>query len=145
MAGHLRLECPGAVCHFTARGNARQPVVADDTDRERHVNALARVVSPQNWHCYAWAGPVTRRAPLIGINENRPSHDGYSWCDVAVIARRLPQAVELGLDCPRGLRVRAGPAVGAICDLTLRTQGFLASAWLLVDTAYLKAILYSRS
>jgi len=54
MARPLRLEFPGAVYHITARGNARQPIVADDADRQRYVNALAREVSQQNWHCYAW-------------------------------------------------------------------------------------------
>jgi putative transposase len=54
MARPLRLEFSGAVYHITARGNARQPIVADDTDRQRLVDALAREVTRQNWHCYAW-------------------------------------------------------------------------------------------
>ncbi len=54
MARPLRIEFPGAVYHITARGNARQPMVADDTDRHRFVDALAREVAQQNWHCYAW-------------------------------------------------------------------------------------------
>ena len=51
MARPLRLEFSGAVYHITARGNARQPIVADDTDRQRLVDALAREVTRQNWHC----------------------------------------------------------------------------------------------
>lgn len=54
MARPLRLEFPGAVYHITARGNARQPIVADDMDRQRYVDTLAREVSQQNWRCYAW-------------------------------------------------------------------------------------------
>ena len=54
MARPLRLEFPGAVYHITARGNARQPIALDDTDRERYVEVLGREVSQQNWQCYAW-------------------------------------------------------------------------------------------
>lgn len=45
MARALRLEFPGAVYHITARGNARQPIVADDTDRQHDVDVLAREVA----------------------------------------------------------------------------------------------------
>ena len=33
MARPLRIEFPGAVYHLTARGNARQDIYLDDTDR----------------------------------------------------------------------------------------------------------------
>jgi putative transposase len=45
MARPLRLEFPGAIYHITARGNARQPIVAGDTDRRRLVDALVREVT----------------------------------------------------------------------------------------------------
>lgn len=54
MARPLRLEFPGAVYHITARGNARQDIVADDIDRACFVELLGREVSQQGWHCYAW-------------------------------------------------------------------------------------------
>jgi putative transposase len=54
MAPPLRLEFPGVAYHITTCGNARQPVVADDTDRRRLFDALAREGTQQNWHCYTW-------------------------------------------------------------------------------------------
>ncbi|HET7587680.1 MAG TPA: transposase [Gammaproteobacteria bacterium] len=54
MARPLRIEFPGAVYHLTARGNARQDIVIDDTDRARFVDLLAREVAQQRWQCYAW-------------------------------------------------------------------------------------------
>lgn len=54
MARPLRLEFPGAVYHLTARGNARQAVVADADDRRRYVALLGRGVSQQRWAWYAW-------------------------------------------------------------------------------------------
>jgi len=37
MARALRIEYPDAIYHVTARGNARQDIVADDADRDRRV------------------------------------------------------------------------------------------------------------
>lgn len=54
MARPLRLEFPGAVYHVTARGNARQDIVADDRDRGQFVELLGREVNQQRWRCYAW-------------------------------------------------------------------------------------------
>jgi REP element-mobilizing transposase RayT len=48
------LEFPGAVYHITARGNAREAIVADDVDRARFVEALKREVAQQRWKCHAW-------------------------------------------------------------------------------------------
>jgi len=33
MARQLRIECPGAICHVTVRGNAQQNIFQDDKDR----------------------------------------------------------------------------------------------------------------
>ncbi len=54
MARPLRLEFPGAVYHVTARGNAREPIYADDRDRRRFIDSLAREIAQQQWLCYAW-------------------------------------------------------------------------------------------
>jgi putative transposase len=34
MARPMRIEFPGAVYHVTSRGNAREPIFIDDSDRE---------------------------------------------------------------------------------------------------------------
>jgi len=54
MARPLRIEFPGAVYHVTARGNAREPIYADDRDRRRFIDSFALEVAQQQWLCYAW-------------------------------------------------------------------------------------------
>ena len=45
MARPLRIEYPGALYHVTARGNARQNIFLDDTDRQRFLGVLGQVVA----------------------------------------------------------------------------------------------------
>ncbi|MBI3898731.1 MAG: transposase [Gammaproteobacteria bacterium] len=54
MARPLRLEFPGAVYHLTARGNARAPIVDDDTDRHCFLEILAQVIKQHHWRCHAY-------------------------------------------------------------------------------------------
>jgi REP element-mobilizing transposase RayT len=54
MARQLRLEFAGALYHVTARGNARQAIYADDQDRGRFLDLLAREIAQQRWRCYAY-------------------------------------------------------------------------------------------
>jgi putative transposase len=54
MARPLRVQYPGAVYHVTSRGNARQPVFLDDTDRELFLNIVSRVISRYQWLCHAY-------------------------------------------------------------------------------------------
>jgi REP element-mobilizing transposase RayT len=54
MSRPLRLQYPGAVYHVTARGNARQAIVRDDTDRQRFVATVASMVEQYQVVCHAW-------------------------------------------------------------------------------------------
>ena len=54
MARPLRLEFPHAVYHVTGRGNARQDIVADDTDRRCFLAILAHVVDRYGWLCHTY-------------------------------------------------------------------------------------------
>lgn len=54
MARPLRLEFPDAVYHITARGNAGEPICADDRDRRHFIELFAKEVAQQRWLCYAW-------------------------------------------------------------------------------------------
>lgn len=54
MARPLRLEYPGAVYHVTSRGNARQDIFVDDTDREKFLSILAATIGRYNWLCHAY-------------------------------------------------------------------------------------------
>jgi REP-associated tyrosine transposase len=49
-----RTEHPGAVYHVTSRGNAGQPIFADDHDRIGLLQLLAQVAAKQHWHCLAY-------------------------------------------------------------------------------------------
>ena len=50
----LRISYPGAVYHVTARGNDRQAIVRDDTDRQRFVHTLAETAGQYHVLCHAW-------------------------------------------------------------------------------------------
>src|SRR3989304_9487258 len=54
MSRPLRLEYPGAVYHLTSRGNARQEIFLDDTDRELFLSPLSHVISRYGWLCPAY-------------------------------------------------------------------------------------------
>lgn len=53
MARPLRIQFPGGLYHVTARGNGREPIFADDTDRERFLIVLTRVVARYHLLCHA--------------------------------------------------------------------------------------------
>jgi REP element-mobilizing transposase RayT len=54
MARPLRIEYPGALYHVTARGNARQVIYKDDTDRVAFLGIFAAVVEHFHWLCHAY-------------------------------------------------------------------------------------------
>ena len=54
MSRPLRLQYPGAIYHVTARGNARQAIVWDDTDRQRFMTTVATLVEQYQVVCHAW-------------------------------------------------------------------------------------------
>lgn len=54
MARPLRIEFPGAYYHLTARGNAREDIYHDDTDRGMFLQLLGEVCERFGWRVYAW-------------------------------------------------------------------------------------------
>ena len=54
MSRPIRIEFPGALYHVTARGDRREDIFDDDTDRNAFLDVLAQVVEQFNWLCYAW-------------------------------------------------------------------------------------------
>jgi REP element-mobilizing transposase RayT len=54
MARPLRLEYAGAVYHVTSRGNARNAVFLDDTDRREFLEPLGDVIERYGWICHAY-------------------------------------------------------------------------------------------
>ena len=54
MSRPVRIEFPSALYHVTARGDRREDIFEDDTDRQAFLRILADVVEQFNWLCYAW-------------------------------------------------------------------------------------------
>jgi REP element-mobilizing transposase RayT len=54
MARPLRIEFDGALYHVTARGNARQNIFDDDTDRLRFLDLLGEACARFDWRCHVY-------------------------------------------------------------------------------------------
>jgi len=48
------MEAPGALWHVTSRGNERQAIVRDQTDRERFLSTLGDVIETTGWRLHAY-------------------------------------------------------------------------------------------
>ena len=44
MSRPLRIECPDAIDHVTARSDRREPIYRDDTDRRTHIGVIAHAI-----------------------------------------------------------------------------------------------------
>ena len=53
MARPLRIAYPGALYHVISRGNERQAIVRDDTDRHKRLDWLRRTVETYGWRLHA--------------------------------------------------------------------------------------------
>lgn len=54
MSRPLRIEFAGALYHVTARGDRREAIYLDDTDREHFLEVLAEVCDRHRWSCHAY-------------------------------------------------------------------------------------------
>jgi putative transposase len=54
MSRPLRLEFPDALYHLTSRGDRREDIYEDDTDRRTFLDVLSSVIEQYNWTCYAY-------------------------------------------------------------------------------------------
>jgi len=54
MARPLRLELAGGLYHVTSRGDGREDIYLDDSDREVWLEVFAQVCARFNWVCHAW-------------------------------------------------------------------------------------------
>ena len=53
MARKPRVEYPGAVYHVMNRGDRREPIFRDDSDRQRFVNTLGEACGKTGWQVHA--------------------------------------------------------------------------------------------
>ena len=54
MARPLRLELAGGLYHVTSRGDGREDIYLDDSDRAVWLEVFAQVCARFNWVCHAW-------------------------------------------------------------------------------------------
>lgn len=52
MARPLSVQFDGALYHVTSRGNARDDIVEDDTDRHAFLDCVGKVVDRFHWLCH---------------------------------------------------------------------------------------------
>ena len=54
MARPLKVEFDGALYQVTSRGNAREAIFEEDTDRHAFLECLGKVVHRFHWLCHAY-------------------------------------------------------------------------------------------
>ena len=54
MARPPRIEFPGAIYHVASRGNVREDICLDDTNRAMFLGVLAEVISRFDGRCHAY-------------------------------------------------------------------------------------------
>jgi len=54
MSRPLRLELSGGLYHVTSRGNRREDIYHDDTDRETWLETLAHCCERDHWVIHSW-------------------------------------------------------------------------------------------
>ena len=54
MTRPLRIEFEGALYHVTSRGDRREAIYEDDSDRRGFLEILGQVVRTANWVCHAY-------------------------------------------------------------------------------------------
>jgi hypothetical protein len=129
MARPLRIQFPGGLYHVTARGNGRQPLFADDIDRERFLTVLARRLQPGLQPPARAPGEPVDSRPFVG--------------DAGVL---VPVREQIGgatsvLEVPRTQRFALRPSLAALfasvtsrdnrdacCVLAVREHGYTMRA-----------------
>ena len=54
MARKLRVQYPGAIYHVMSRGDRREEIFEDDTDRELFLQTLGEAGQKTDWQVHAW-------------------------------------------------------------------------------------------
>ena len=54
MSRPLRLELAGGIYHITSRGNRREDIYVDDSDRDQWLALFGQVCKRFNWRCHAY-------------------------------------------------------------------------------------------
>ena len=54
MARKLRVEYPGAIYHVMNRGDRREPIFGDDSDRRLFLETLGQACAKTDWQVHAY-------------------------------------------------------------------------------------------
>lgn len=54
MSRPLRLELAGGLYHITSRGDGREDIYVDDSDRQKWLEIFGRVCNRYNWKCHSY-------------------------------------------------------------------------------------------
>ena len=73
MSRPLRIEFDGALYHVTTRGDRREAIYEDDTDREQFLGVLGEVAECFNWHCHAYCLMSNHYHVVIGTPDGNLS------------------------------------------------------------------------
>src|SRR5438034_11759149 len=78
MARQLRLPYPGSLWHLTARGNCRQDIYYDNSDRDLFLELLGKCVARYDWILYAYVLMSDRFHLVIQLTSETLSR-GMQW------------------------------------------------------------------
>jgi REP element-mobilizing transposase RayT len=77
-AGPLRIQFPGALYHFMARGNHGQPTFMDDRDRLRWLQTLGEACGKTGWRVHAYM-LIANHYHLLLETPEANLVDGMKW------------------------------------------------------------------
>jgi hypothetical protein len=78
VARKLRIQFPGALYHIVNRGDRSEPIVRDDTDRERFIETLAQACQKTGWRVDAYC-LLTDHFHLVVQTPEPNLVDGMKW------------------------------------------------------------------
>src|ERR1051326_429287 len=78
VARKLRLQYDGAVYHVMNRGNHREDIFRDDSDRRLFLDTLEETCAKTHWHVHAWClmSNHFHFTPLVGSDPHSPGGVG---------------------------------------------------------------------
>ena len=131
MARPLRLELAGGLYHVTSRGDGREGICLDDTDREVWLTVFAQVCARFNWVCHAWCQMSNHYHLVIETPEPNLA-EGMRQLNGVYTQRFNRRQGNLGtpilfgvnidpeqfIDCATNLMKQFGSAIGAPAHLT---------------------------
>jgi len=77
MGRPLRLELAGGLYHITSRGDRREDIYVNDSDRSKWLELLGQVCQRYNWRCHAYCLMTNHYHIVVETVEGEP-FTGYA-------------------------------------------------------------------